>query len=207
MSILKKFKLWWKSATPTEKVLTILGGISTAAAVTGAVCAVKTYTEMEDKLSVEVKLYPNGKDDPNPKTLIGYQEGTEEAENFLNSKKTEKSGKKEEPTPENTEDYDRAAALLKTLWIADDILLPEDYRTAVAQAEDILSHVQNPAAEIYDILERARGENLDQEDLFEVQGKVEDLTRYLAERDGRMEDFKEQFPWLNYIPGEEKKGE
>lgn len=187
MGILKKFKLWWKSTTSAEKVCIILSGISTAAAVTGAVCSVKTKDSFKD-IKVEVNLIP----EQNTPALPG---------------KTEKSGKKEEPAPENTEDYDRAAALLKTLWITDDLLFPEDYRTAVAQAEDILSHVRNPAQEIYDILERARGENLDQEDLFEVQGKAEDLTRYLAERDGRMEDFKEQFPWLNYIPGEEKKGE
>ena len=187
MSIFKKAKLWWTTMTLKEKVLTVLSGISTAAAVTGAVCTVKTRNCFRD-IKLEVTLIPE-KGDPIP------------------LKKHEDPEKKEEPVPEKTDDYDMAAALLKTLWKVDDLLFPEDYREAVAQTKNLMTYLHSPAQRIYNILERARGEDLDQEDLFEVQGETEDLVRYLAARDGRMEDFEKEFPWLNYIPGEEKKGE
>lgn len=186
MSILKKFKLWWKSSTSAEKVCIILSGISTVASVTGAVCAVRTRNSFKD-IKLEVTLVPE-KSGPIP---LKHHEDSEEKEETP-------------PDPEQLGEYDRAAALLKTLWIVDDLLFPENYREAVAQAESLQCYMRHPAQRIMDILERARGEDLDQEDLFEVQGEVEDLTRYLAERDGRMDEFKEQFSWLNYIPKEVK---
>ena len=65
MGMIKKFKLWWKTTSTTEKVMLALGGISTTATVAGMIASIKTKDEVKD-VKVEVKLYPGGKDDPNP---------------------------------------------------------------------------------------------------------------------------------------------
>ena len=65
MGLIKKIKVWWKTKTTTEKIYIILGGVSTAAAITSTVCAVRTCHSMDD-IKIDVNLYPNGKDDPNP---------------------------------------------------------------------------------------------------------------------------------------------
>lgn len=195
MSIIKKVKLWWRSITPTEKILTILSGISTAAAVTGAVCAVKTYTEMEDKLSVEVKLYPNGKDDPNPKTLIGYQEGTEEADNFLNSEKTEHPIEKLVANT-NSEKWE----VWNPEW--EPINKSESGYESVRLADALNVLLKDPCL-------------MTQEDIEEAEARVEDLARQFAYLEGSEDDFRARFPQLKDHVGDiyenvaeaEKKGE
>ena len=101
MGLIKKVKLWWRSTTPTEKILTVLGGVTTTASVVGAVCAVKTYTEMEDKLSVEVRLYPNGNGDQNPIKLEG-----EKVDSFDELDKKEVDFSKPVPSPADNGSYD-----------------------------------------------------------------------------------------------------
>ena len=181
MRILKKFKLWWKSTTSAEKVCIILSGISTAAAVTGAVCSVKTRNSLKD-IKVEVNLYPEKNDEPVPLKRL------------------------EKPEKEQTE-YDMAAELLRTLWREDDLLLCEDYRAATSLTDGLMTYMEHPAMRIMDILNRADGDDLGQEDLFEAQDEAGALARYLAEREDRLDDFKEEFHWLSGRFEGKKEGE
>lgn len=68
MNPIERIKIWWKSKTPLEKFYMIFGGITATAAVAGAVCSIKNKYDPDD-LKITVKLYPGGKDDPNPVTL------------------------------------------------------------------------------------------------------------------------------------------
>lgn len=70
MGIVKKVKRWWRSTTTNGKILYILSGISTAASLAAVAASFHTLKEVEDT-KFEVKLYPEGKDDPNPITLKG----------------------------------------------------------------------------------------------------------------------------------------
>ena len=65
MGPIKKLKLWWKSTTPIEKWYIVLGSISIAASVASVAANVHSHTALS-KMKVEVNLYPEGKDDPNP---------------------------------------------------------------------------------------------------------------------------------------------
>ena len=67
MNIFKRIKVWWKTKTTAEKFYVFLGGVSTTAAVISTVCAVRTAHSLDD-VKFDIKLYPEGKDDPNPIT-------------------------------------------------------------------------------------------------------------------------------------------
>ena len=179
MGIFEKAKLWWKSTTTTEKILVIFGGVSTAAAVTGAVCAVKTYTEMEDKLSVEVKLYPNGKDDPNPKTLISNDEDrpltmTSETDGFSCAPPARPMIKADT----DSEKWE--------VWNPDWELLyhSESGDESVRLADSL------------DVLLRQDDGLLSEEDVQEAEARVEDLARQFAYLEGTEDDFRKRFPFL-----------
>lgn len=62
MGIINKVKTWWNSTTVTEKVCMIFGTVATAASITTAVVAANSWKNT----TIQVKLYPKGKDDPNP---------------------------------------------------------------------------------------------------------------------------------------------
>lgn len=173
MGIFERVKLWWKSKTPVEKVLTVLGGITCAGITVGAVCEVKKRCSVEEPVAA---LPETATDD----------------------------SVKEEFTPGKTE-YEMSAELLRTLWRTDDLLFPENWELAESQVDDMMIYMAHPAHRIKEILDRADDEDLGQDDLFEVQAEAEDLTRYLAEREGRTEEFEKSFPWLNYVPADEKK--
>ena len=68
MKLVNRIKTWWKTTTPTERFLTALNVISTGAAIGSTIAAIHTRGTLED-VKIDVKLYPGGKDDPNPISL------------------------------------------------------------------------------------------------------------------------------------------
>lgn len=175
---LTRIKTWWVTMTPTEKLHAVLHTI----AVGGFI-----YYVVER----QNKLYAQTEND----------EMCEKVADIIKKDIEEMPKKETSSTP-----YDDASALLHILWRHDDILFQEDYMQAWGQAEFLKGNMRHPALEIMDILNRADEDGiLEQEDLFEAQGAVEDLTRYLAIKEDREEAFKKEFPWLNKV--EEKKEE
>lgn len=191
MGIIKKVKLWWRSTTPTEKILTVLGGITATASTVGAVYAVKSYMEMDDKLNIEVKLYPKGKDDPNPKTLLPHLED-------------------EDPKPEPPEKKIPADTTTEK-W---DVWNP-DWEPVRKSADGYEGTRLNDALDVLltmDGMMKSDG-YVEDDDVRNAEARVEDLARQFAYLEGREDEFRKRFPYLKdttcdiYENVEEKKGE
>ena len=178
MGILKKFKLWWKSTTSAEKVCIILSGISTAAAVTGAVCSVKTRHCMED-VKIDVKLYPGGKDDPNPVNLTP-----------------------DEPRPmvfTSPEDVITCAPAASPMMKADtesekwEVWNPEwePLQKSASGYESVR------LADALEVLLRTEDDgSLNMNNAEEAEMRVEDLARQFAYLEGSEDEFRTRFPQL-----------
>ena len=171
MSIKQKIQSWWKGTTLTEKILMALGGVTTAAAVTGAVYVVKTYTEMEDKLTVDVKLYPKGKDDPNPVSLSADEENTTEEQTEkitadISSDKWEVWNPEWEPVRKSADGYEgtRLNDALKILYRMDGMMKNDGY--------------------------------VEDDDVRAAEARVEDLARQFAYLEDREDEFRKEFPYL-----------
>ena len=91
--------------------------------------------------------------------------------------------------------YDLLSDLLKTLWRNDDILFEEDCAEAKQKA-DVIASILTAGSEIQDILEKADGNYLEQDDLFELQDLVGELAEEYARIEHRTKEFRSDFPWL-----------
>ena len=176
MKLIKKVQIWWKHTTLTEKILMIMGGITTAAAVTGAVCSIKAYTDIDDKLNISVKLYPGGKDDPNPVDLTPEEENVVPEE--LSKPETEKIS---------------IDAKSKT-W---DVWNPE-WEPVHKSADGYEGTRLNDALDVLlrmDGMMKSDG-YVEDDDVRNAEARVEDLARQFAYLEGRENEFRKRFPYL-----------
>ena len=77
MKMANRIKTWWKTTTTTEKVLIVLDGIATTALAATSIISIRTRNCLKD-IKIDVKLYPGGKDDPNPISLENENKEDEE---------------------------------------------------------------------------------------------------------------------------------
>ena len=65
MGPIRRLKSWWKRTTATEKLCMAVSGLATAASIV-SICSNVAIRREVDNTKIEVKLYPRGKDDPDP---------------------------------------------------------------------------------------------------------------------------------------------
>ena len=190
MNIVEKVKLWWKSTPLKDKILYAVSGVSVVASAASIATCVHMKNSV-DNVKIDVKLYPGGKEDPNPVDLTPANDAVPVPEPLV------------EKIPANT-DTDK--------W---DVWNPEwepKYKSAdgyeatrLFDALDVLQKFDNGEMSVDEF----------EDCLAESQARVEDLARQFAYLEDRQDEFRKRFPYLkNYVDDvyeniqpEEKKGE
>lgn len=186
MNIVKRIKLWWKSTPAKDKVLFAVSGVSVAASVVSIGACLHMKHSVDD-VKVDVKLYPGGKDDPNPVDLT--PEG--DSEPAIQKIPADTSSDKWEVwNPEWLPRYESA----------------DGYEsTRLFDALEVLQKFDNINMDCDEFDDCAT----------EAQARVEDLARQFAYLEGNEDEFRKRFPssnsntvvvYKNVVP-EGKKGE
>lgn len=190
MGIFERVKLWWKSKTPVEKVLTVLGGITCAGITVGAVCEVKKRCSAEEP--GPVTALSETATDERPKVWIT-------PEDYITCAPASSPMLKADTESEKWE-----------VWNPDWELLYKSesgYETErLNDALDLLNQM--------DGMLKNDGYVRD-EDVEEAEARVEDLARQFAYLIGWEDEFRARFPYLKDHVGDiyenvaevEKKGE
>lgn len=175
MGIFKRIKLWWKTTPATDKILYALSGVSTAAAIVSTYSSIRTRKEIAD-MSVTVKLYPGGKDDPDPIELpketdppveLPIEQETKPPVEAIPADTT--SEKWEVWNPEWELKY-KSESGYESVRLADALAILQD-------RDDGL---------------------LTEEQLDEAEARVEDLARQFAYLEGNEDEFRRRFPFLKH---------
>ena len=188
MSIFERVKLWWKSKTPVEKVLTVLGGITCAGITVGAVCEAKKRCSVEEP----VAALPETSTDERPKAWITPEDYVTCAPASSPMLKADTESEKWEVWNPDWELLYKSESGYESVRLADALEL-------LNQMDGLMKN---------DGFAR-------EEDIEEAEARVEDLARQFAYLEGCEDEFRARFPYLRDHVGDiydnvaevEKKGE
>ena len=176
MGIVKRIILWWKTTPATDKILYALSGVSTAAAIVSAYSSIKTRKIVSEEMNIEVKLYPGGKDDPDPVDL-----------------------KPENPPKLESKQEDISGPKMKVDTSSDKWVVWDPDWEPVRKSESGYESVR--LADALDVLQRIDGMMqsdgyCESDDVCEAEARVEDLARQFAYLEGCEDEFRKRFPYL-----------
>lgn len=188
-----RIKLWLKSTPLKDKILYTVSALSVTASI-ASIGACMHMKHVVDDIHVDVKLYPSGKDDPNPVDLTPEGEERPVVWTSPNDYITCVPSPKVEAdtTSEKWEVWNPE-------W---ELKYPSKSGYESVRLADAL-----------EVLLRQDDNLLYEEDVQEAEARVEDLARQFAYLEGSEDDFRARFPQLKnsatyiYSNVEEKKGE